>query len=191
MARKSTSNSLPEALSSNLEALRSHYQDILNTYEEQVNNAREQMIHIEALLGQSEIVSIPTPAANKVETAPARVSTKSPKQPRQSTKTSLPAPKTTKAQGKSKRKSLLEFLAPYQGKTMLQAIAQMLQERKGKVVPIDQAVDALYGDLNPDLFKVAKERVMKSLSKGKQESLWESVPNQLGCYTLSVKALKG
>jgi hypothetical protein len=40
------------------------------------------------------------------------------------------------------------------------------------------------------VFRVAKERVTKNLSKGKGEDRWKRVPNQLGYYTLSLETLK-
>jgi len=54
----------------------------------------------------------------------------------------------------------------------------------------DDVVNILYGDLTETVFRVAKERVTKNLSKGKGEDRWKRVPNQLGYYTLSLETLK-
>lgn len=189
MKQKSISSSLPSAVTSNLEALQSHYHGILDAYEEQVNHARNQLAHIEALLNQSTAISaLPQSSTSKEE--PVATSKSTGKTPRKYAKSALPQ-QVEQPKASSRRNSTLKFIKPYQDKTMLGAIQQVLQERKGKVVTIDETVQTLYGDLKSDLYKVAKERVMKSLSKGKQEGMWESVPNKLGCYTLAIKSLKG
>jgi len=65
-----------------------------------------------------------------------------------------------------------------------------LNERQGQAVNADDVVNILYGDLTETVFRVAKERVTKNLSKGKGEDRWKRVPNQLGYYTLSLETLK-
>lgn len=92
---------------------------------------------------------------------------------------------------KRSRNSLggLKMRAPYQGSTMMSAIAKILQERKGEFVNADMVVKTLYGDLPSETYRIVKDRVTKSLSKGKIDGLWERVPDQAGYYTLSMSAV--
>jgi hypothetical protein len=78
----------------------------------------------------------------------------------------------------------------YDGLTLTEAIEKILNERQGQAVNADDVVNILYGDLTETVFRVAKERVTKNLSKGKGEDRWKRVPNQLGYYTLSLETLK-
>ncbi len=98
-----------------------------------------------------------------------------------------PAPALPRRAGRS---SSLAMRGPYQGNTLTEAIAKILQERKGEFVTADSIVKALYGDLSNETFRLAKDRVTKNLSKGKLDGLWERVPHQLGYYTLSMAAVK-
>ncbi len=101
------------------------------------------------------------------------------------------APKVT-SKGKSKggRDGKLKMKDSYQGKTMLDAIGMVLKANVGKAVSADSVVNSLYGTLSDDQFRVAKDRVTKSLSKGKIDAMWDRVPNQLGVYTISASSLK-
>lgn len=90
----------------------------------------------------------------------------------------------TPTKGRPRRNSLLQFTSVYQGKTLTDAVEQILRERVGKAVSIEDVVQVLYGDLQSDLFKIAKDRVTKNLSKGKMNGLWDRVPDRLGFYIL-------
>ncbi|NKB17222.1 MAG: hypothetical protein HC770_02400 [Pseudanabaena sp. CRU_2_10] len=103
------------------------------------------------------------------------------------------APKaTSKGKGKDKgvRNGKLKMKDSYQGKTMLDAIGMVLKANVGKAVSADSVVNSLYGALSDDQFRVAKDRVTKSLSKGKIDKMWDRVPNQLGVYTIAASSLK-
>jgi len=93
---------------------------------------------------------------------------------------------------KRKRNSLrdLKMRSPYQGSTMMNAISKVLKEREGEFVNADLVVKALYGELPNETFRLVKDRVTKSLSKGKIDGLWERVPEQTGYYTLSMSAVR-
>jgi hypothetical protein len=93
---------------------------------------------------------------------------------------------------KRQRNSLrgLKMRSPYQGSTMMNAISKVLKEREGEFVNADLVVKALYGELPHDTFRLVKDRVTKSLSKGKIDGLWERVPEQTGYYTLSMSAVR-
>jgi hypothetical protein len=95
---------------------------------------------------------------------------------------------TPKAKGGKSGK--LSMKAPYGSLTMLEAIGSVLEANKGKPVSADSVVDMLYGSLSANQLKVAKDRVTKSLSKGKIEDRWDRVPNQMGVYTLSLASMK-
>jgi hypothetical protein len=104
------------------------------------------------------------------------------------------APKATSKKGKAKdkggRNGKLKMKDSYLGKTMLDAIGMVLKANTGKAVSADSVVNSLYGALSDDQFRVAKDRVTKSLSKGKIDEMWDRVPNQLGVYTISASSLK-
>jgi hypothetical protein len=129
-------------------------------------------------------------APKKTEAAP-KVSKKTAKV----AATKAPAATKTKAKPAAKaesggRSGSIKLRSSYQGCTLTEAIEKVLQERKGEYVNADSVVKALYGDLSAEVFRVAKERVTKNLSKGKIENKWERVPEQLGYYTLSLAAIK-
>jgi hypothetical protein len=84
----------------------------------------------------------------------------------------------------------LPVRSPYQDKSLNEAITLFLNERKGEYVNADSVVKALFEDLTPDQFRLAKDRVTKTLSKGKIDGKWERVPEQMGYYTLSLAAVK-
>jgi hypothetical protein len=84
----------------------------------------------------------------------------------------------------------LKMRSPYQGSTMMDAISKVLKEREGEFVNADLVVKTLYGELPSDIFRIVKDRVTKSLSKGKIDGLWERVPEQTGYYTLSMAAVR-
>jgi hypothetical protein len=95
-----------------------------------------------------------------------------------------------KAKDNGVRNGKLKMKDSYQGKTMLDAIGMVLKANTGKAVSADSVVNSLYGALSDDQFRVAKDRVTKSLSKGKIDAMWDRVPNQLGVYTISASSLK-
>ena len=68
----------------------------------------------------------------------------------------------------------------------IEAIKKLLEGNKGKVCHIDFVVRSLYGDLESTAFKVVKGRVHSSLTHGKEQMYWESVPDEPGCYTLDL-----
>jgi hypothetical protein len=105
--------------------------------------------------------------------------------------TKVESPKaTSKGKGKAVKDGKLTMKDSYQGKTMLDAIGMVLKANVGKAVSADSVVNSLYGALSDDQFRVAKDRVTKSLSKGKIDAMWDRVPNQLGVYTISAGSLK-
>ncbi|NJK35134.1 MAG: hypothetical protein HC919_09365 [Oscillatoriales cyanobacterium SM2_2_1] len=96
------------------------------------------------------------------------------------------------SRGRSGGSSLdgLPVRSPYQDKSLSEAITLFLNERKGEYINADSVVKALFEDLTPDQFRLAKDRVTKTLSKGKIDGKWERVPEQMGYYTLSLAAVK-
>ncbi|MBW4614399.1 MAG: hypothetical protein KME21_14235 [Desmonostoc vinosum HA7617-LM4] len=78
------------------------------------------------------------------------------------------------------------MLPQYQTPTRMEAIKQLLQEYIGTVCHIDFIVRSLYGELEPNLFKVVKGRVQSSLTQGKERNYWAAIPEEPGCYTLDL-----
>ncbi|BAY22667.1 hypothetical protein NIES2100_24300 [Calothrix sp. NIES-2100] len=70
----------------------------------------------------------------------------------------------------------------------IEAIKRVLQAYSGTVCHIDFIVRSLYGDLEPNIFKVVKGRVQSSLTQGKGSS-WSAIPDEPGCYTLDLRLL--
>ncbi|MDZ7962219.1 MAG: hypothetical protein RMY34_30840 [Aulosira sp. DedQUE10] len=70
----------------------------------------------------------------------------------------------------------------------IEAIRKLLQKHRGTVCHIDFIVRSLYGELEPNVFKVVKGRVQSSLTQGKGSS-WVAIPDEPGCYTLDLSLL--
>lgn len=83
----------------------------------------------------------------------------------------------------------IPMVAEYETLTRMQAIEKLLQEHIGGVCHIDFIVRSLYGDLEPNLFKVVKGRVQSSLTHGKEKTYWSAVPEEPGCYTFDLEKL--
>lgn len=83
----------------------------------------------------------------------------------------------------------IPMLSEYKSLSRPEAIEQVLAEQIGTSVHIDFIVRSLYGDLEPDVFKVVKGRVQSSLTQGKESNKWFSVPKEPGYFTLSLTLL--
>ncbi|MBW4689943.1 MAG: hypothetical protein KME40_33885 [Komarekiella atlantica HA4396-MV6] len=83
----------------------------------------------------------------------------------------------------------ISMLPQYQSLTRPEAIEQVLAEEIGTSVHIDFIVRSLYGELEPEAFKVVKGRVQSSLTQGKESNKWFSVPGEPGYFTLSLTLL--
>ncbi|MBE8992283.1 hypothetical protein [Nostoc sp. LEGE 12450] len=81
------------------------------------------------------------------------------------------------------------MLPIFQSLSRPEAIEQVLVEHIGTIVHIDFIVKTLYGELEPDAFKLIKGRVQSSLTHGKETNKWFSVPTKPGYYTLSLTLL--
>jgi hypothetical protein len=189
----------PEGFGATLQALHSSLQGFLSEYEDKVAQARAQLAHVEALLGtlpaeapkakakKKEVVAVAAPVIAEVPPAPTKG-----RKPKAVAKPEA-APAATpaaKGRGRGHRRGSLTTRPAYEGLTLTEAIEKILNERQGQAVNADDVVNILYGDLTETVFRVAKERVTKNLSKGKGENRWKRVPNQLGYYTLSLETLK-
>ncbi|WP_392530017.1 hypothetical protein [Nostoc sp. C117] len=78
------------------------------------------------------------------------------------------------------------MLPIFQSLSRPEAIEQVLAEHIGTIVHIDFIVEMLYGELQPDAFKVIKGRVKSSLTHGLESNKWFTVPGKPGYYTLSL-----
>lgn len=156
----------PEQIELSLRTLRHSYHTLLEEFDRCREYAKLQLSQVELLLS----------VATKNGTA---------------TVNDKPAVNSTTSQKpKGRRRERvqgLKIIKPYHNLTMHEAIAQVLKT-KGGAVDTDTIVYALYGrDLTPEQFKVAKDRVTKSLSKGKQEGKWYRLPDRAGVYTASLE----
>lgn len=191
---------IPSDLQPTLAAIKEHYQEV-------IDYAQAQITHAEALLSKpvfsltpllpleksAPVSAIPAPAiADKAPIAVTNVA-KTAKIQGSSTKSSaLKGKSSPKSKSVNlKPKDLLELKPQYQGKAILVAIREALKSREGEALLTSEITRELHGDkLSPDLFKLAKGRLLKSLSKGKIDGLWDGVPGKTGYYTFSLKTLK-
>lgn len=104
-----------------------------------------------------------------------------------------PESTSTETPEKSPEKSLLwseiPMLPEYQSLNRTEAILKVLQKHAGTVCHISFIVRSLYGDLEPDIFKVVKGRVQSTLTRGRETGKWWLVPGRPGYYTLDLKWL--
>jgi outer membrane biosynthesis protein TonB len=189
----------PDGFGATLQALHSSLQGFLSEYEDKVAQARAQLAHVEALLGtlpaeapktkakKKEVVAV-VPVVAPVVIAEVPPAPTKGRKPKAAAKPEV-AP-AAKGRGRGHRRGSLTTRPAYDGLTLTEAIEKILNERQGQAVNADDVVNILYGDLTETVFRVAKERVTKNLSKGKGEDRWKRVPNQLGYYTLSLETLK-
>jgi hypothetical protein len=174
-----------------LESLQFYYQTIATDYENNAKQARAQLDHVEALLRAStRSVKASFKPQTSVVAPAALLTAKAPTPARESKAAAVAAParvsaSPSKREAPARRGSAPRFLKQYQSKTMLDAIGQVLLDQRGASVSIEDVVQALYGDLKPSLYKVAKDRVTKGLSKGKVNGMWDKVSGQQGYYTMS------
>ena len=97
-------------------------------------------------------------------------------------------PASSKRRFAPKSRNELQVLPKYRGLSKFEAVMQLLQSNAGSILHVDYIVRTLYGELEPNAFKVAKDRVSNTLYTGhKQKNLWAKVPDQIGCYTLDLK----
>ncbi|MDF5737784.1 hypothetical protein [Nostoc sp. S13] len=101
----------------------------------------------------------------------------------------LEPPIETSTQHRAQDGTETAMLPIFQSLSRPSAIEQVLAEHIGTIVHIDFIVKMLYGELEPDAFKVIKGRVQSSLTHGKETNKWFSVPREPGCYTLSLTLL--
>lgn len=83
----------------------------------------------------------------------------------------------------------IPMLPEFRHISRIEAIKQLLEDNSGKVCHIDFVVRSLYGDLESTAFKVVKGRVHSSLTHGKEQMYWASVPDEPGCYTLDLSLI--
>ncbi|MEH1921732.1 hypothetical protein [Nostoc sp.] len=104
-----------------------------------------------------------------------------------SDRTQLPPANTSSE--KSLSLSEIPILLEYQSLNRTEAILKVLQKHRGTVCHIDFVVRSLYGDLEPDIFKVVKGRVQSTLTYGRESGRWSLVPGKPGSFTLDLKLL--
>jgi hypothetical protein len=182
-----------EKLEPSLKALQKQYKEIIEKYQPVVDHAAAQLTYVEGIL--SGFSSIPTRVSESskkstTEILPAPASetpVQSPsEEPVVNVGNSEVTPKIKAPRKPSKFLSSsksLNFLSEYKGETLTSAVQRILEERRGEEVGIEEVVTALYGNIDIERFKVAKDRVTKNLSKGKVTGLWDRVDNKSGFYT--------
>ncbi|MEH2459812.1 hypothetical protein [Nostoc sp.] len=83
----------------------------------------------------------------------------------------------------------IPMLPEYQSLSRTEAIERLLAEEIGTIIHIDAIVRSLYGELEPDIFKLLKGRVQSSLTQGRETNKWSFVKGKPGYYTLDSRLL--
>jgi len=102
---------------------------------------------------------------------------------------SIKQEKTTTTPDKSLYGQEIPMLDEYQSLRRVEAVEKLLQQHKGSVCHIDFVVRSLYGELEPQVWKVVKGRVQSTLTQGRESGKWSLVPGQPGYYTKDLKLL--
>lgn len=100
------------------------------------------------------------------------------------------APSDKPAPSPSSRKAAplkTPLLAQYQHLTKSEAIENLLHEHSGTVLHVDYIIRALYGELPSEDITTEMPRIKDSLKKGVAKGLWDTVPDEAGCYTADIK----
>lgn len=161
MNTKAPTEISPEQIELSLRTLRNSYQSLIEEFDRCSEKAKLQLSQVELLLSVSCKGKEKESATNHSATNKKRIK-------------------------RRERLQDLKMVKAYDRLTMHEAIAQVLQ-RQGGAVDTDTVVHELYGTLDNEEFKVAKDRVTKSLSKGKQLGKWYRIPDRAGVYTASLE----
>ncbi|BAB78269.1 hypothetical protein [Nostoc sp. PCC 7120 = FACHB-418] len=95
-------------------------------------------------------------------------------------------------QTQDKQRSLGEIpmLEEYFGLSRIEAVEKLLQKHPGNICHVDFVARALYGELEPSIWKIVRGRVQSTLTQGKNSGRWFLVPGKSGYYTINLKLLK-
>ncbi|OKH22691.1 hypothetical protein [Chroogloeocystis siderophila] len=81
------------------------------------------------------------------------------------------------------------LLPRYHGMSFTGAVTTVIQEKAGEILTPEIVAKALYGDIAGKALTQAKGKVGKTLWNGAKQGRWQSVPGQLGMYTLPLNQL--
>ncbi|AFY74954.1 hypothetical protein Syn7502_03054 [Synechococcus sp. PCC 7502] len=180
MNPKSSLETVAEKIEPSLKALQLHYKDIVEKYQPIVDHAHLQLKSIDGIL--SGLASTPVKSLDSPQTIIQPISKVTNATPAKPTGKVRKSSNTSKSVNADNPKSLT-FVSKYKSDTLTSAVGKILSDRQGKAVGIEEVVAVLYGKIDAEQFKVAKDRVTKNLSKGKVAGLWERVPSRSGYYT--------
>lgn len=66
---------------------------------------------------------------------------------------------------------------PYDQMNKIDAITQIMKERSGNLVHMDDLILKLYGELSGDELKVERKRMHNTMYQGTQQNRWIKSPN--------------
>jgi hypothetical protein len=199
-------------------ALRDRYLALVTTSALKASHAREQLNHINALLvdqaisidsaiasaAQLPLVPSPLPALNSSPTAdlsdqpapPASMpTTPGNAQRRNPTKTAgakaraTVASKAASQNGKSQRETVLTLLPAFAGLSKTEAVAQVMTDRAGKAVSLDEIIELLHGKLDINALKQECKRMRTIMWRGVDSKRWQRVKGKDSHYTMPTKLL--
>ncbi|PPS42841.1 hypothetical protein [Chroococcidiopsis sp. TS-821] len=80
-------------------------------------------------------------------------------------------------------------LPRYRGMSFTGAVTTVVQEKAGEILTPEIVAKELYGDITGKALTQAKAKVGKTLWNGAKQGRWQSIPGQLGMYTLPLNSL--
>ncbi|MHC5673208.1 hypothetical protein [Nostoc sp.] len=210
---------LPQSALEPLLALRDYYAPKVEKYEKLYTQAKANLTHVEALLSNWSLASevadeefTPEKEENSLllltDNSDIKLEEPSPLELLQSDDSKsgeldagtdtlelleppiLPLIETqTSTQQRSLYGVEIPMLPEYQSLSRAEAIERLLAKQIGTIVHIDVIVRSLYGELEPDIFKLVKGRVQSSLTQSRETHNWSSVKGKPGYYTLDSRLL--
>ncbi|MBN3869935.1 MAG: hypothetical protein V7L00_01600 [Nostoc sp.] len=207
---------LPQSALEPLLALRDYYAPKVEKYEKLYTQAKANLTHVEALLSNWSFASEVADKQFKpqkeessllflTDNSDIKLEEPSPVQLLQlddsesgefdaATDTlELPPPILPLIETSTQQRSLsgveIVMLPEYQSLSRAEAIERLLAEQIGTIVHIDVIVRSLYGELEPDIFKLVKNRVQSSLTQSRETHNWSFVKGKPGYYTLDSRLL--
>ena len=80
----------------------------------------------------------------------------------------------------------IPMLRAYEGKFLIDAISDFLEENKGTIFSVADIISGLYGDLDAQQLREIKSAVLNELSRGYRIGRFSRVPKKIGYYTWDI-----
>lgn len=136
------------------------------------------------------VATEPKAEAKTKTTAPKASPSSSKKKPSTSKKATSQARKKKKTQKKTSSASSTTppMKKPYTEMFKIDAVAQIMQEKAGNSVHIDDLILQLYGELSGDDLKAERKRIKKTMYDGVRQNRWRKDPEESTSYIFEKKS---